>query len=590
MDTDNLVQIIEEGNKINDCTSPDIEKIINTISEIKKSRAKKSIETLIKTKKLNKCRSVKQSATNALNEIMSKKSTKSLLNFLFDNNSDIRSLAVESIGEKCDFDDKIILDLLIKEDKDLINLYIESNFLGFSRKYMNRQTNNGSSEKGFIDESFRWESIRKENEVNFSSNVHPFNYLNNFVASLNDTEKAQLSIESIKKLWSIHKKMAVVEPYGEWVMWESLHSISHNGYRDHIIHQLNVFLVGNSIFEISESSFDYYLPWLLTSTFHDFAYPIEMLGSILNWMVSFTDENIGIIDMPLIESFNASQPSLGFNSQIDQILYYFKEYHNLTRVQESIWKEFIRYKLDGYKISIGDRDIRRRDHGVIAGIIIPQRIKTALRSNSASWIVYNEDDIETMKEIVGYVESWYHSSLGIIFHNFRGTKDIDDFINSRFFSNLNSSQAIERRDIVKALSFNVKKYPLIPLLWLTDEIQNWGRPNYTSCRNELGSISESIVSHFEYKNNILEIGICYKNTTSEETYNQYSKLEDKFKYLDYTECDSNCFKIHLTVNYFDDEKINIVGNPIEIIFPKNISMPEETHYGKISEIYKRAFQ
>lgn len=200
-------------------------------------------------------------------------------------------------------------------------------------------------------------------------------------------------------------------------------------YRDHFIHSFNVFILGHyiirrliMIIQSSEGTFfksnNPRLSWMLTSTFHDIAYPIQQIELLLN---TFFKSFIGI----------DPEYSINVRDIITPIYYDFlkficnwhknplnPDFKNIQNIDLSLY-DLVNAKL------------LKKDHGVISALIL--------------------------LHLLGIRQGFLNSSD----HNF-------------LYVHLPASHSICLHNLDLKIDFT--KYPLAFLLILCDEIQDWGRP------------------------------------------------------------------------------------------------------------------
>jgi len=203
-------------------------------------------------------------------------------------------------------------------------------------------------------------------------------------------------------------------------------------YRDHFIHSLNVFLMGyyilnklcsneelNRIFRRSNSP---NLTWMLASTFHDIAYPLQNIDFWINDVLSIF---IGINPHISISITNLMPPI--YDHFIQQIS---KEnsapLHGLSDSSEN--------SIDWKFYNLLNEKMYEKDHGVYSGLILAHKL--AIREGF-------------------YERSGLYGDFPI--------------------NHLPACHAICCHSLDCAISFN--KHPYAFLLKLCDEIQDWGRPS-----------------------------------------------------------------------------------------------------------------
>jgi hypothetical protein len=239
----------------------------------------------------------------------------------------------------------------------------------------------------------------------------------------------------VKKLWEDSGK-AIPEILEVWKDFEPIlqKQGSKESYRDHFIHSSNVFLLGYYIINelrrtcnLKGSDFhlnDIELTWMMASTFHDIAYPIQEMESWLNDLFG---------------------KLLGINPRFD---------YNITQVIPMAYNEFMkmigRYHSEGIAFgsgnasdfsmdwSIYDRlnsELVRKDHGVLSALMLAHIM--AIRKGFATQ---------------RHGRSW-------------------DFI----YNHMPAIHAISLHTL-EPVNLEFEKHPIAFLLVLCDELQDWGRP------------------------------------------------------------------------------------------------------------------
>jgi hypothetical protein len=200
---------------------------------------------------------------------------------------------------------------------------------------------------------------------------------------LDERDIGTRTLESIRSLWNgteilITGASAPLEPFkffDEQILAEL------PGYRDHFIHQYQVFLLGYYIIRMLntlEKPFheDYCrslnldiadeekekiadIAWLITSTFHDIAYPLE---KIKRWLpkiiVDFLgEEGKGITpEVPVEKIFFQSQTYLNF---VNEIAAFFSEMDFFPGIREADFRAWLQGEVASSK-----------DHGVLGSLIL----------------------------------------------------------------------------------------------------------------------------------------------------------------------------------------------------------------------------
>ena len=297
-------------------------------------------------------------------------------------------------------------------------------------------------------------------------------------------------------------------------------------YRDHFIHQYQVFLLGAIIIDEisakSDKSFQQYyyeslglesdrknsladIAWLVASTFHDVAYPVqkseELFNNFFKIFMGIEDKIVERIGLEKI-SFNPSYSKL-----IDQLC---DLHYNIDRGSLP-WKfnstQVIKLCIDrGFRESIYESLIKERDHGVLGALIL-------LYQSEAG-----KDEYSTMT---------YPAALAIAMHN-------------KILKNYNYIIEFE-------------KNPLTFLLAYCDLIQEWGRGEKDS--PEIPTLNDIQVNLCEDK--IIEIDAKVRlgspklaKEKREEAKNLFGKLK------------SNHFRFKLEITNTGEKFVTVPSNSI----------------------------
>jgi len=210
-------------------------------------------------------------------------------------------------------------------------------------------------------------------------------------------------------------------------------------YRDHLIHSFNVFLLGyyiinklsniDDIWKIFLRSDDPNLTWMLASTFHDVAYPIQQIDYWVN---------------DILKIFLGLNPHMTIN---------------LGHVIPPVYDQFVRLISKEHKFPL---------LGLIGGF------------QSIDWKFYN-----LLNEKIIEKNHGVYSGL-ILAHELGIRKGFYESVekSEAFFKNhIPACHAICCHSIECNIDF--KKHPYAFLLKICDELQDWGRP---SKRNNLDNI------------------------------------------------------------------------------------------------------
>lgn len=205
-------------------------------------------------------------------------------------------------------------------------------------------------------------------------------------------------------------------------------------YRDHFIHSFNVFILGYYIlYRLNKMNPNLFtkdhadkpiLSWMLTSTFHDIAYPIQEIDYLLNTFFS---------------SFIGINPAYSINVRdiIPNIYYDFLKIICNWHKNPKIPSVQNMQNLDLTFYNIVNAKLIQKDHGVISSLIL--------------------------LHLLGIRQDFFNS-------------ENQDFI----YVHLPACHSICLHTLDLKIDFT--KHPLAFLLILCDEIQDWGRPTKKSNR------------------------------------------------------------------------------------------------------------
>lgn len=277
----------------------------------------------------------------------------------------------------------------------------------------------------FIDAELQHNIHLLPTETKFRSII--LNYFNK--SRMTPEEKYNQVSDLISELWSYSEKNPSI-----FENLKNFEPILQNipNYRDHFIHSSYVFIMGyillNKMRESLDGEFSQFfksnepnLTWMLTSTFHDVAYPIEKIDL---WLNGLLESFIGITPKNVFNYENVF-PHIYFDF-MKMISRYHKNYHDVfsvgmgnSGIDWAFYNEINKKFLD-------------KNHGVLSGLILAHNL--AIR----------EGFIEKDRE-------W----------NF-------------FYNQLPACHAICSHTMNYQIDF--VKFPISFLLVLCDEIQDWGRP------------------------------------------------------------------------------------------------------------------
>jgi len=201
-------------------------------------------------------------------------------------------------------------------------------------------------------------------------------------------------------------------------------------YRDHFIHSFNVFTLGYYIINRTKAvlpSFDFKsnafnLTWMLASTFHDVAYPMQKME---NWLNELFDKFLGV------------------NPRF---------HYDITQVIPMIYTDFLkmisRWHKQPLQGPLGTQDLLDLD-----------------------WTFYDETCAKLVEKDHGVLGGLMLAHLLAVKEGFAGERTWD-FL----FNHLPACHSICVHNL-SSLCIGFRKHPLAFLLILCDEMQEWGRPS-----------------------------------------------------------------------------------------------------------------
>lgn len=308
-------------------------------------------------------------------------------------------------------------------------------------------------------------------------------------------------------------------------------------YRDHFLHQSNVYLLGLALIDILSDEefnqnllsifnkayrpmapFDTYidiaLTWFIASLFHDISYPVEKSGQ---WMDAFFKEYIypkeyhkHILKIDLNISRMVSDRS--YSQCIEDLAEYQRRLNDETdpigyqrfRNDENIMKAC------NIRSIIIDQIINFRDHGVLSAIMLLNRF-----------------DKDERREIFRYL---LPAAAAISIHNFQWLSK-DTFKNPCDFCDYEKEEcdacpywkkAYHKYFVGETKTFryiDFKKNPLGFLLILCDTLQDWGRYDFENLEHAFdGYYNQSRIANIriEKKKLIFDLKISPSNQTGKK--------------------------------------------------------------------------
>lgn len=256
----------------------------------------------------------------------------------------------------------------------------------------------------------------------------------------NFSQRIDIIIKILNILWVRHEKGTIMAQMHDWKRIEQFIYPSEKHYRDHLQHQLYVYLLGSVVIELTfeEAFYDIYnnllgltkdnseftmknaknemhFVWMMSSTFHDYAYPIEKFNLISNRISEFFWEEY--------------RSEVGIYSKLKLSVEHKIMFDELVKNIESINNSDDMFFIDDFL----QNGFLNRDHGIYSGMILIPKI---MRKIDQSYITKNNKKL------------WIAATRTMALHNYR----------------------------IKHIK--VQNDPLLALLIICDEIQDWDRMLY----------------------------------------------------------------------------------------------------------------
>ena len=256
-------------------------------------------------------------------------------------------------------------------------------------------------------------------------------------------------MDTLRDLWV--KKYEKEDAYRRFEIYQEFEKVLFKDprYRDHFIHQFQVFLSGLPIIDkyqmeienaysgIFDSKIDIDFSWLLASTFHDIGYPVQQFDK---WMNSFFSDFLDVKEIPTSIDLGKLLLIRNFQDYLDKLTSLYSALYQLNGGTH--WKYNSPHRIDHeLRRMFSSKLIEERNHGIISALILLDRIENSkIAQNDSNYID------TTFSSIV------MPAALSIAMH------DMGIFL----------SKNIEKIEF--------RKDPITFLIIYCDTIQEWGRP------------------------------------------------------------------------------------------------------------------
>ena len=263
-------------------------------------------------------------------------------------------------------------------------------------------------------------------------------------------------------------------------------------YRDHFVHQFQVFLTGVPIVEkfyelTSKRVSNVELSWFLASTFHDVGYPVQQLDFLTG---AFFKDFLGVDSVPIMVNFSSILTDTRFLQYIDRLTSFYA-FCNSTDAPKKQWRYSKAHEVnDNLRKLFLENLIDKPNHGVISALALLDRIESS-----------RKEDISGMPKDIIFGNAVMSAALAILIHDVEVFRSVDKI----YF----------------------KKNPLAFLLIYCDTLQEWGRPTtfkshssmeYYPSLTEFNIINTEVFARLAYKQTDLEARTLFEAKVKEVEY------------------------------------------------------------------------
>lgn len=306
-------------------------------------------------------------------------------------------------------------------------------------------------------------------------------------------------------------------------------------YRDHYLHQFQVFLLGLSIIDCLYDQFKekYKYPelsWLICSSFHDIAYPVQQYDE---WSTRFFKEVFNISTNPSeldLKSNFVNEGLLYCTTYIINSLYCCHLCQPLTDNWLDEEHEIVKYFFNAVT--------KEKNHGILSSISLLKMIQSEGNRESLTSKFGNFTDC--LKDI------FVPGALAIALHEdniWKGLIKIND--------------TDEKPKSMKSLKFECD--PLSFLMVFCDNVQDWGRPSKALEQETFDNKKYFLLQDFQCNKDNIRISLYSPNLVKTEKL--FTRKQDDLKAIQsFLEQPSNIsFTIALDDKYKEGEKFTMRG-------------------------------
>ena len=279
-------------------------------------------------------------------------------------------------------------------------------------------------------------------------------------------------------------------------------------YRDHLVHQFQVFLTGVPIIEvfyelISKRILNVEFSWFLASTFHDVGYPVQQFDFLTR---AFFKDFLGIGSVPIMVNFSSVLTDTQFLEYIDRLTSFYA-FCNSRETTKKQWRYSEAHEVnDDLRKLFLKNLIDKPNHGVISALALLDSIESS----------HKEDKRGMQKDII-FSNAVMSAALAISLHDENVFQNVDKI----YF----------------------KKNPLAFLLIYCDTLQEWGRP--TAFKGHSSIEYYPSLTEFNIINTEVFTRLAYKQTDREAHTLFEAKVEEVGSVFDKIKSDKPSFKIAL---------------------------------------------
>jgi len=312
--------------------------------------------------------------------------------------------------------------------------------------------------------------------------------INQFIQDVADIDRDLVSIiiEALQRLWV--EKYQAREVFKQFELYKEFEAVLFKDprYRDHFIHQFQVFLTGLPIIDnyhdriskrisrsVCRGAFvDIDFSWLLAATFHDIGYPVQQFDALL---ATFFREFLSIEDIPVWADIGRILARGNFQRYVDELTSFFI-FLRKSQGGKARWKYSAPHRIEhDTRSHFMRRLIEGRNHGVVSALTLLDKMEPGEVEGGMA------DEYEDTV-LTGAVMP---AALAILLH------DTDVYSDE------------------KIGDIRFEENPLSFLLIYCDAIQEWGRP-----------VSPNVWNGTEYDPLLTEFGVDGQRVHATLTYHR----------------------------------------------------------------------